>query len=135
LKLLLDTNVYIDWLRAGMHEQLFAVHGVFRYLSSVVMLALLAGATNPRALAGVRQIVSVHERTQRILTPTAKVSEEAGLVLATLRKQKVDVAGRGFVNDVLIAMTARHSGATVATHNRGDFERIRSVRPFALHLL
>jgi len=29
---------------------------------------------------------------------------------------------REFQNDALIALTARHHGATVVTRNRGDFE-------------
>ena len=37
-KLILDTNVYIDWLNDRLHEALVVGPGFVRYLSSVVQM-------------------------------------------------------------------------------------------------
>ena len=44
-KIVLDTNVYIGWLNAGLHEDLMLGPGYVRFLSAVVQMELRAGAT------------------------------------------------------------------------------------------
>src|SRR5438270_806219 len=48
-KVLLDTNVFIDYLRAGLHTDWVAgqVDGTVRFLSAVVLMELRLGATSP----------------------------------------------------------------------------------------
>jgi predicted nucleic acid-binding protein len=40
----IDTNLYIDWLNAGRHEDVLFRRDAVKYLSAVVMLELYAGA-------------------------------------------------------------------------------------------
>ena len=49
-KVLLDTNVLIDFLRAGMHaEWVLSGHGtVVRFISAVALLELRLGADTPK---------------------------------------------------------------------------------------
>jgi predicted nucleic acid-binding protein len=39
------------------------------------------------------------------------------------------------VNDVLIALSARATGAVVVTRNERDFRAIQAIRPFRLELV
>jgi len=39
------------------------------------------------------------------------------------------------VNDVLIALSARASGAVVVTQNERDFRAIQAIRPFRLEVV
>jgi hypothetical protein len=43
-RVLIDTNIYIDWLNNGAREPLMLGPGLVRYLSAVVVLELKAGA-------------------------------------------------------------------------------------------
>ena len=49
-KVILDTNVFVDYLRAGMHAEwvLGPASGRIRFLSSVVLLELRLGAYTSR---------------------------------------------------------------------------------------
>jgi len=43
-RVVIDTNLYIDWLNHGRHEELISQLGTIKYLSAVVLMELLAGA-------------------------------------------------------------------------------------------
>lgn len=136
-RVVVDTNLYIDWLNAGRHEGvLFQPDGV-KYLSAVVMLELYAGAFSPRDRRVVRGVVAAFDRVDRILVPSGAVYEDAGHVLRALQASRGRrVAGSAsLVNDVLIALSARSIGATVMTSNARDFAAIRAVRPFKLSVV
>jgi len=60
------------------------------------------------------------------------VFERAGSLLRRLKLAGREVRSAAFVNDVLIALSARSIGATVVTSNVRDFEAIRRIEPFAL---
>ena len=45
-KIVLDTNVYIDWLNRGLHETVMLGPGLVRYLSAVVVMELRAGVSH-----------------------------------------------------------------------------------------
>lgn len=136
-RLVIDTNLYIDWLNAGQHEALLFQRDTTKYLSAVVILELYAGAFSPRERRILRSVVTAFERANRVLVPSGAIYEDAGHVLRTLQ------ASRGYrlantpslVNDVLIALSARSIGATVLTSNTRDFEAIRGIRPFKLGIV
>ncbi len=46
-RLVIDTNLYIDWLNAGRHEAALFQRDAVKYLSAVVMLELYAGPFHP----------------------------------------------------------------------------------------
>ena len=136
-RVVIDTNLYIDWLNLGRHEGVLFQPEAVKYLSAVVMLELYAGAFSPRDRRLVRRVVAAFERADRVLVPSAGVYEDAGHVLRTLQAARgARVAGSpSLVNDVLIALSARSIGATVITGNARDFAAIREVRPFKLTLV
>jgi predicted nucleic acid-binding protein len=72
-----------------------------------------------------------------IINPTPSNWIEAGRILNEFKRRY----GFGYrklrdlVNDTLIAMSARSSGATVITNNGDDFEIIRKLKHFNLVVL
>jgi len=133
-RLVIDTNLYIDWLNAGRHEAALFQRDAVKYLSAVVMLELYAGALLPRDRRTVRSLVTAFYRAGRILVPLSAIYEDAGHTLRALQESRGHrVAGSpSLVNDVLIALSARAIGATVLTSNARDFAAIREVRSFKL---
>jgi predicted nucleic acid-binding protein len=60
-RVVIDTNLYIDWLNAGRHEDVLFQGDAVKYLSAVVMLELYAGARSARDRRAVRNVVSAFE--------------------------------------------------------------------------
>lgn len=133
-RVVIDTNLYIDWLNAGRHEGVLFQREAVKYLSAVVMLELYAGAFSSRDRRVVRSVVAAFDRAGRILVPSGAIYGDAGPLLRALQESRgYQVAGSpSLVNDVLIALSARSIGATVVTSNARDFAAIREVRPFKL---
>jgi predicted nucleic acid-binding protein len=133
-RVVIDTNIYIDWFNAGRHEDVLFQRDAVKHLSAVVLMELRAGAFGVRDRRLVQRVESAFARAGRILLPSRAVFVEAGDVLRGLD------ANRGFrletshsiVNDVLIALSARSIGATVVTQNEGHYRAIEAVRPFQL---
>ncbi len=76
LRLVIDTNLYIDWLNAGRHEAVLFQRDAVKYLSAVVMMELYAGAFSTRDRRLLRQITTAFRKADRILLPSAGVYEE-----------------------------------------------------------
>jgi len=133
-RLLIDTNVYIDWLNAGRHEHILFQPEAVKYLSAVVLMELRAGAFTPADRRILERLETAFRKAGRLLAPSLAVFADAG---DTLRRLQVD---RGFgigarhsiTNDVLIALSARSIGATVVTQNERDYRAIQAVTPFRL---
>jgi predicted nucleic acid-binding protein len=135
--LVIDTNVYIDWMNAGRHEDVLFERKAVKYLSAVVLMELQAGAFAPSDRRLLRRVTAAFERAGRLLVPSAGVFEEAGDTLRRLQSQKgYNVAASHSIgNDVLIALSARAAGAVVVTQNERDFRAIQAVRPFRLEIV
>jgi len=133
-RLVIDTNIYIDWFNAGRHEDILFQRDTVKHLSAVVLLELRAGAFSLGDRRLVRRVESAFAKAGRILVPSQTVFVEAGDALRRLQ------GNRGFhiesrhsiVNDVLIALSARSIGATVVTKNESDYRAIQAVRSFQL---
>lgn len=134
-KYTLDTNLYIRAFREpaanaalGLFHTAFAP---FEYLSAVVAHELRAGAQAPGAATALqRAVLEPFERRGRLLTPSYRAWTLAGEVLAQLASEDGLELGRmpkGFVHDVLLAVTCRESGVVLVTENARDFARIRRV--------
>ena len=136
-RVVIDTNLYIDWLNAGRHEDVLFQRDAVKYLSTVVVLELYAGAFSPRDRRVLRGVVAAFERAERILVPSGAVWQDAGHVLRALQASRGSVRGGypSLVNDVLIALSARAIGAIVMTSNERNFAAIRRVRPFKLAIV
>lgn len=136
-RLVLDTNLYIDWLNAGDREEIVFQAGAVKCLSAVVMMELLGGAFSARDRKLLQGIFHAFTKLGRILTPSTATYREAGDVLRQLQTAQGYGLGRShsLANDVLIALSARSIGATVITQNKRDFLAIQSVRAFKLSLV
>jgi predicted nucleic acid-binding protein len=130
-KVILDTNLYIDWFNKGIHEELMVGPGLVRYLSAVVQMELRVGATMLPARRALDQFVRAYRKAGRIVAPDSEVFDQAGRALQRLREAGREIRRASFVDDVLIALTARSIGATMVTADE-DYEVIHSVIDFKL---
>jgi predicted nucleic acid-binding protein len=130
-RLLLDTNVFIDYLRDGAHEQWVFGHvgPTVRFLSSVVLGELRLGAdTLPRRRA-VDRLRNAFPPERRV-APTPASFDRAGIIFRGLFAPGNEPRDRlGTWNDILIALTARQLGGAVITANARDFERLAAFLP------
>ena len=130
-KVLLDTNVLIDFLRVGMHTQwVVGGHGnVVRFISAIVLLELRLGADTPKRKKAVDRIQQAFH-AGRTLGLTPSILDHAGRLFRALYGNASGLQDRlGPMNDVLIALTAREIGATVLTNNLFEFRRIAGKIP------
>lgn len=128
-KILIDTNVFIDYLRGGEHaDWVFGRTGsVVRFLSSVVLFELMMGASTPRQKRAVLGIERAFPAS-RVVAPNPASFARAAAVFCALYGDGAALRDRlGPVNDVLIALTARSLGAAVVTRNLDEFSRIAGV--------
>jgi predicted nucleic acid-binding protein len=136
-RLVVDTNVYVDWMNAGRHEAVLFEKGAVKYLSAVVLMELRAGAFRPADRRLLAHVQTAFEKAGRLVVPSATVFAEAGEALRRLQSEKgYNLASTpSLVGDVLIALSARAIGAVVITQNERDFRAIQSVRPFSLEIV
>jgi predicted nucleic acid-binding protein len=133
-RLVIDTNVYIDWLNKGWHEDVLFQRDAVKYLSAVVLMELRAGAVARTDRRIVQRLEAAFARAGRILAPSRDVFAQAG---DALRRLKVEAGydlrrNHSLANDVLIALSARSIGATVVTRNERDYRAIARIRSFRL---
>jgi predicted nucleic acid-binding protein len=127
-----DTSVLVDELRTGRHrKRIESAEGLVRN-SSVVLAELLRGVIGPAEHRFLRSLA----RNYPILTPTNKNWLESGEILANIRAEQGFAPHklRDLHSDVLIALTARSSGARLITTNRTDFELINRYREIKLEV-
>lgn len=130
-KVLLDTNVLIDFLRAGMYaEWILGGQGtVVRFISAVALLELRLGADTSKRKKAIDRLHQAF-RSGRILGLTPPILDHAGRLFRTMYGNASGLTDRlGPMNDVLIALTAREIGATVVTSNVLEFRRIAAKVP------
>ena len=133
-RLVVDTNIYIDWFNAGRHEHILFERDTVKYLSAVVLMELRAGAFSSSDRRIVRRVESAFGKAGRILLPSHAVFAEAGDMLRRLqigRDFSIETS-HSIVGDVLIALSARSIAATVVTQNQRHDRAIQAVRPFQL---
>lgn len=128
-----DSDLYIDWIEAGLHQELMLDRSLTRYMSTVVLLELQAGALTAASADAVGTLYKTFGRTGRLLVPSAETYWRAGSVLRILQaRHKINLRRRiRLANDCLIALSARQVGATLLTRNVRDYQLIRQVTPFA----
>lgn len=134
-KYVLDTNLYIYATRdRGWNAELEAFLWDTTpsiYLHSVVAAELLSGAIDPAQERKIQREFLAHlEAAGRVVTPTHRAWKRASAIITQLvRARKLSATGipRSFINDCLIAASAREHGFTLITANIRDFDMIRSV--------
>jgi len=130
-KILLDTNVLIDFLRAGLHtDWVFGGQGsVVRFISAVALLELRLGADTPKRKKAVDRIQEAFQ-AGRTLGLTPSMLDHAGRLFRVMHGNAAGLSDRlGPMNDILMALTAREIGATVITNNVLEFRRIAGKLP------
>ena len=135
MKLLLDSSVWVEHLRAGVLEPLLApMRGRFVLrLDVVVASELRAGCRNKRERKLVSALISPHERSDRLLCPTRGDFERAALALSRLRERGRPISGRkGGLLDALIAAIAAREDALLVTSNVSDFAALAIPIPLRL---
>lgn len=138
--ILFDTNVYIEAIQVGPEAaayQLLLSLLPRTYLSAIVVQELYAGTSDAFGERLVSGFVEHTERTGRIVIPTYRDWEETGRILARIGRREPGQRSRipRLVNDVLLAMSALHIGATVFTFDREDLELIARYKKFSLEIL
>jgi predicted nucleic acid-binding protein len=136
-RIVIDTNVYIDWINDGQYEPVIFQREAVKHLSAVVIMELAAGAFSVRDRRLVRDVASAFARVGRIVAPTVSMYQEAGEVLRQLQESPGYTVASAYslANDVLIALSARSIGAVVITQNERDFAAIQRIRPFKLSIV
>ena len=139
-KYVVDTNLYIEAARSD--EAADALKGFYArflpwvHLHSVVAQELLAGAVSPDLERATWEgFVAPFEAVRRVVTPGHRTWTQAGEIMAGLvRRRRLSPGGfgRSFVNDCLIAASAREHGFVLVTRNSQDFELIREVEPVSI---
>jgi predicted nucleic acid-binding protein len=129
-RVILDTNIYIDWLNSKLHERLVLGPGYVRLLSTIVLMELWVGATTPRARRAVASLERAYGAAQRLAHPGPAALAVAGRALRDLSKKGREIRQSSLVDDVLIAVTARSIGAEIHTRNARDFAAIRGIIAF-----
>lgn len=127
-----DTSIFVDHLRTGCHkERIDNISGLIR-TSSVVLAELWRGAAKPAEQTFLKQL----ERNHPVISPTEKNWLDSGQFLTRMRADKgfSPEKLRDLHFDVLIALTARTTGARLITSSRGDFELIKRYRDFQLEV-
>ena len=133
-RVIFDSDLYIDWIGAGLREELFLERPFVRYMSTVVLLELQAGAFELAATKAVAEIYRAFSRTGRLLSPSPDTFWRTGSLLRTLQQRHGFDRRRRFrlMNDCFIALSSRQIGATVVTRNERDFRLIQQVVAFSL---
>ncbi|MGH7647799.1 MAG: type II toxin-antitoxin system VapC family toxin, partial [Gemmatimonadaceae bacterium] len=131
-----DTQLFIRAFRdAEANAALEAFHmafAPFEYITAVVVQELRAGATRSQAGRLEAHVFGPFERRGRMLTPSYRGWKQSGATLARLAESEgleLRTVSRGFVNDVMLAVTCREAGVTLVTDNTRDFARIARIVP------
>jgi len=127
-----DSSILINNQRTARYSERIANQPGRIRNSSVVLAELWRGVTQPAE----RLFVGALEKSRPVLTPTESNWLESGQLLAKIMKDKGFEPDklRDLHFDVLIALTARSSGARLITSNRDDFELIRAYKDFQLEV-
>jgi predicted nucleic acid-binding protein len=132
VKVVLDTNVLIGFFRNPGHREEFEARTSrpLLFMSSVVLLELLAGCRTQREERALASFMKPFESARRVITPDHACFREAGRVLAGMGRDGIGAEHRRRVlNDVLIAVTASRAGMVVVTYDKGDFSMIEKHTP------
>jgi len=135
----LDTNVWIaatrDVAAAAALAEWLRMMGPTVYQHSVVAAELLVGARDEVTWRRWHdRWVLPSERVRRVIVPSAGAWLAASRVVSRLcqRGLLTGPVGRGFLNDCLLACSARERGFTVITNNLEDFRLIAEVERAAM---
>ena len=114
-----DTSLWVQWLRGRFPGSRQALQGRFLWMSPVVAAELGSGARNRKALNAVNILLTPFERNRRCIALSWQDFRLAGETLAQLNWPASPKLG-----DVLVAVSARKIGAEIWTLNMQDFQSL-----------
>jgi predicted nucleic acid-binding protein len=134
-KYVIDTNLYVEAITTDEGNQALAAFqrrcAPFLFQHSTIALEILAGARNE---ADYREYhadwIAPFEDLRRVITPSHATWARAALIVARLvghRRLSPGGFSRSFLNDCLIAASARDHGFVLVTRNTADFALISQV--------
>lgn len=136
-KFVIDTNLYVEAITTDhgnaaltSFQRLFAP---FLYQHSVVAQEILAGAHDEGAYRRYHEDwVGPFEELGRVITPSHDSWMRAARIMVRLVERGTMSPGgfrRSFLNDCLIAASAREHGYVIVTRNERDYIHIHDVDP------
>jgi len=124
---MLDTNIYIDWIRRQAHEEILLERGTIKYLSAVVLMELWAGAKTRQSSRVVETLQKPYLKADRVVAlGPAHFVAMGGLLSAIHPEHKGLIKSSAFINDLQIAVAAASIGAVLRTSDRVHFKIIGS---------
>ena len=128
MKVVFDSNIYISWIREHKNADLLLDVGTQKYLSCYVLMELWAGAITKKGVRVVEKLQKPYLKANRVIELRTDNFITAGQLLSDVpKKQRSRLHDAGFINDVLIAVSAVAIGATLYTMNKADFTIIRDL--------
>jgi predicted nucleic acid-binding protein len=126
--LLFDTVVYIRFSRAEKYGWLNN-EALFRrtILTTVVAAELYAGASRKAEKQALDELCRLHRAQGHFSTPSETAWVETGVLLRRASDVFGELMFASHFRDLLIAIEANRSRATLVTENVRDFERWKSV--------
>lgn len=140
-KYVIDTNVYVEAIRTESGNRALAAFqrrfAPFLFQHSAVAQEILAGSADEPAYREYHEHwVAPFEALGRLITPSHDAWMRAALILTRLVERGALSRGgfrRSFLNDCLVAATAREHGFILVTRNPRDFDLIKQVEPRLEH--
>ncbi len=137
IKAILDTSVYIPFLRDGIIHPKFPEDFLnpLLFMSSVVVSELYAGAHDNLTIKLLDKLYHTFQKVGRLIVPSVEDWRQAGGIIAKNgKKYGYDSTYLSRLqNDILIACSARRIGAFVLTKNEKDFLRIHEFLDFRIY--
>jgi predicted nucleic acid-binding protein len=125
-----DTSFLIEHFRKETVQEAFLNLNRYYHIafSSVVLMELLAGAFDPKE----RKLIDQIARNFTVISVPERQWFLCGEIMMKLRRdRKIDRERvKGLLADILIAVSARGTGAILVTRNEKDFKLIREVYDF-----
>jgi predicted nucleic acid-binding protein len=127
--LLFDTGIYIRFSRGENFLWLGEDPRVFQrtILTAVVAAELYAGTRDHRGKRALDELCRAHHALGHFSSPPAAAWIDTGILLRRARRTFGRMDFVRHFRDLLIAMDAVRTGATLVTENLGDFERWKSL--------
>ncbi len=128
-RLLLDTSIYIRYLRDGVPAWVADDHAIVErcVLTWVVAAELYAGTRNADEKRWIDDLCRWHQALGTLSHPGPKSWLEAGLLIGRYRRIYGDLRMADHFRDLLIALEASRHDATFFTENTDDFVRWRKL--------
>ena len=133
----IDTNLYVEAITTDEGNEALAAFqrrfAPFLFQHSTVAQEILAGAHSEASYREYYEDwVAPFEALNRLITPSHESWARAALIIVRLVEQGKKSPGgfnRSFLNDCLIAASAREHGFVLVTRNTADFGLIAQVEP------